>query len=71
LSDGKSTFYSARCAVFIGLQKTKRKMRGIFRMKATETKKAPAGAFFRTQFNLLAKLSCRKYWRDRAVLYPA
>jgi hypothetical protein len=71
LSGEKYVFYSARCAVFIGLQKMKRKMRGTFRRKATEAKKAPAGAFFRTQFNRLAKLSCRKYWRDRAVLYPA
>ncbi|MDU4272151.1 MAG: hypothetical protein E7I10_01905, partial [Enterobacter asburiae] len=64
----KNTIYGKRSKVFYGLQKTKRKMRGTFRKKATATKKAPAGAFFRTQFNRLAKLSCRKYWRDRAVL---
>ncbi len=67
----KNAIYSKRCRVFSALQQTQLKMRDTFRMVATETKKAPAGAFFRTQFNPLAKLSCRKYWRDRAVLYPA
>ncbi|MEZ1649301.1 hypothetical protein, partial [Enterobacter hormaechei] len=63
--------FTARAVLFLSVcRKRNGKMRGTFRRKATETKKAPAGAFFRTQFNRLAKLSCRKYWRDRAVLYP-
>ncbi|MCG3098228.1 hypothetical protein AAEU41_06605 [Pantoea agglomerans] len=67
----KNTFYSTRCIDFIGLQKTNWKMRGFFSIETIKTKKAPAGAFFRTQFNPMAKLSYRKYWRGRAVLYPA
>lgn len=40
--------------------------------RTVDMKKAPAGAFFSTKFTARRRKKLnRKYWRDRAVLYPA
>ncbi len=68
----EETRFTAGAEAFLSVcRKQKGKLRGIFRIKATGTKKHPQVLSFEPSLALMAKLSCRKCWRDRAVLYPA
>jgi len=56
----------------VGLQQVAAKVAVSIQDRENRNKKSTRRCFLEvTQFRPQAKLSRRKYWRDRAVLYPA